>query len=283
MMTAIDPFASLRAGNATNTTTKTSNSEIDTDTFLQLLVAQLRYQNPLDPQDGTEFITQSAQFTMVEKLTSIEKQALNQTATNEVLAASSMIGRRVNAALNTGETPTPIATTSIDIGGNLPVDATAGAQTESTIKIYTSDGAAIPLRVQFTKVDHDGANDWSLRTFVGNQQISGPVTVSFDASGQCTTSGVSISALQLDRIAGTSGKWDESGVALSFGSATDPARLHSGVGGASASARSQDGSDGMTFNGVVTGVRFDINGPILRIGNHEVPMGAVLEVQMPST
>lgn len=281
-MTAIDPFASMRITNM-QSTTRAPNDQFGKDTFLQLLVAQLRYQNPLDPQDGTEFIAQTAQFTMVEKLTEIERQSLNHTATNEVLAASTMIGRRVNVALPTGDAQTPITTTSIDIGGNLPADAPAGTRHESTINIYTDDGTTIPLRVQFTRVDRAGANDWSLRTFVGSQQISGPTTVSFDTSGACTTSGVSITPEQLDRIAGTSGKWGSDGVSLSFGSADDPARLRSGDGQATVAAHGQDGSDGRTLNGVVTSVRFDINGPILRVGNLEVPMGAVLEVQMPPT
>lgn len=36
-------------------------------TFLQLLVAQLENQDPLDPQDGTQFVTELAQFTSVEQ------------------------------------------------------------------------------------------------------------------------------------------------------------------------------------------------------------------------
>jgi flagellar basal-body rod modification protein FlgD len=36
-------------------------------TFLQLLVAQLKYQDPLQPQDGTQFVTQLAQFSDLEQ------------------------------------------------------------------------------------------------------------------------------------------------------------------------------------------------------------------------
>jgi flagellar basal-body rod modification protein FlgD len=36
-------------------------------TFLQLLVAQLKYQDPLAPQDGTQFVTQLAQFSDLEQ------------------------------------------------------------------------------------------------------------------------------------------------------------------------------------------------------------------------
>jgi len=39
--------------------------------FLQLLVAQLKGQNPLDPLDGTQFVSQLAQFSSLEELTSI--------------------------------------------------------------------------------------------------------------------------------------------------------------------------------------------------------------------
>jgi flagellar basal-body rod modification protein FlgD len=39
--------------------------------FLKLLVAQLKGQNPLDPMDGTQFISQLAQFSSVEELINI--------------------------------------------------------------------------------------------------------------------------------------------------------------------------------------------------------------------
>jgi len=95
-MTAIDPFANVRAG-ATNTTTspKTPDDQFGKDTFLKLLVAQLRYQNPLEPQDGSQFLAQTAQFTMVEKLTSLEDEMKSSMSANQVLAASSMIGHEV--------------------------------------------------------------------------------------------------------------------------------------------------------------------------------------------
>src|SRR2546426_6723245 len=39
--------------------------------FLQLLVAQLKGQNPLDPQDPTQFVSQLAQFSSLEELINI--------------------------------------------------------------------------------------------------------------------------------------------------------------------------------------------------------------------
>lgn len=41
----------------------------DKNTFLKLLVAQLKYQDPMNPADGIQFVTQLAQFTSLEQAT----------------------------------------------------------------------------------------------------------------------------------------------------------------------------------------------------------------------
>ncbi|MBC8167305.1 MAG: hypothetical protein H7Y20_15725 [Bryobacteraceae bacterium] len=42
-------------------------TEVSTDQFLQLLVAQVKNQDPLNPTDGVQFLTQLAQFTQLEQ------------------------------------------------------------------------------------------------------------------------------------------------------------------------------------------------------------------------
>lgn len=44
------------------------------DIFMQLLVAQLKYQNPMNPADGIEFMTQLTQFSQLEQTVSIRKE-----------------------------------------------------------------------------------------------------------------------------------------------------------------------------------------------------------------
>ncbi|WP_022661497.1 flagellar hook assembly protein FlgD [Paucidesulfovibrio longus] len=57
----------------TNTTTVAdgSSSTLDSDAFLQLLLTEIEYQDPLDPMDNTEYVAQLAQLSSLEQLTSI--------------------------------------------------------------------------------------------------------------------------------------------------------------------------------------------------------------------
>ena len=48
-----------------------SKAQTQKNQFLQLLVAQLKGQNPLDPLDGTQFVSQLAEFSSLEELTNI--------------------------------------------------------------------------------------------------------------------------------------------------------------------------------------------------------------------
>ena len=52
---------------------KKDNSALGKDAFLQLLVTQMRYQDPLNPQDNAEYLSQLAQFSALEQMTNVSK------------------------------------------------------------------------------------------------------------------------------------------------------------------------------------------------------------------
>lgn len=47
---------------------------VEKEAFLQLLVAQIRHQNPLEPMDGIEFLSELAQFSALEQLAAIREE-----------------------------------------------------------------------------------------------------------------------------------------------------------------------------------------------------------------
>lgn len=65
-----------------------SESGMDKEAFLQLLVAQMKYQDPLEPTSNTEYISQYAQFSQVEQLQ-------NMAGSMDLQRASQLVGQHV--------------------------------------------------------------------------------------------------------------------------------------------------------------------------------------------
>lgn len=55
----------------TQTKTTKANDSLGKDDFLQLLVKQMEYQDPLDPQDNSAYVAQLAQFSSLEQMTNL--------------------------------------------------------------------------------------------------------------------------------------------------------------------------------------------------------------------
>ena len=74
------------------------SNELGKNEFMELLVAQMNNQNPLEPQDNTEFIAQLAQFSQVEgteNLNSTVSDMASELRSSQALQASSMVGQSV--------------------------------------------------------------------------------------------------------------------------------------------------------------------------------------------
>lgn len=80
--------------------TKKSNDALDKEAFLQLLVAQMQYQDPLEPTSNTEYISQLATFSELEAMTNLNDSMAIQ-------RASQLVGQKVTiqtTSATTGET-----------------------------------------------------------------------------------------------------------------------------------------------------------------------------------
>lgn len=63
----------VQALNQRRASDEASEADLGREDFLAMLLAQLENQDPLDPQDATEFTAQLATFSMLEQLVSIEQ------------------------------------------------------------------------------------------------------------------------------------------------------------------------------------------------------------------
>ena len=76
----------------------TKNEETEKDMFMRLMLAQLENQNPLDPQDGTEFVSQLAEFSTLEGIGNINSSIEDiggMYRSSQALQATTLVGRDV--------------------------------------------------------------------------------------------------------------------------------------------------------------------------------------------
>ncbi|NLM96253.1 MAG: flagellar hook capping protein [Halanaerobiaceae bacterium] len=92
---AINNLASSSGIKNTSRVSEVKNEELGKDAFLQLLVTQLRYQDPLSPMDNGEFIAQMAQFSALEQMQNMNINMENFLRTETLSQGASLIGRTV--------------------------------------------------------------------------------------------------------------------------------------------------------------------------------------------
>ena len=104
-MTAIEPTLPLagaaRTG-ATSASTTTQNTSLDRDAFMKLMIAQMRYQDPSNPMDATQFLAQTAQFTNIELLQKLQESQTQLLSYQSVVLSSSLVGKSVTGTTADG-------------------------------------------------------------------------------------------------------------------------------------------------------------------------------------
>ncbi len=141
--------------------TTVPNDHMGKDAFLKLLVAQLKYQNPLSPMDGTQFISQTAQLTMTEKLEELSKLSETSVLDANRRTAADLVGKTISydngtnvvdgvvtsARMNGGNPILMIGRTEVPLGSVLEVRATlvAPAHASAPAPAVTPTPAATPV------------------------------------------------------------------------------------------------------------------------------------------
>jgi flagellar basal-body rod modification protein FlgD len=126
-------------GSSTTTTTNSASTATPTlgyNDFLQLLLAQMQNQDPLNPTDSTEYVSQLASFSNVEQGINMNSKLDQLLVDTNLTQASTLVGHTIKSADgSTSGTITSVrvdssgATAVLDDGTEVPISAgvTVGA------------------------------------------------------------------------------------------------------------------------------------------------------------
>lgn len=145
------------------------------DDFLKLLVTQMRYQDPLNPMDNTEYAAQLAQFSSLEQLQNLNENAGNQLLVGQSLNNSfltSLLGKEVKAygdGITLGED-------DVNIDYNISYDATV------KIKIYDENGQLVKTIDAGKQNGGDNTFAWDGTSNSGSDLPEGNYTFAVEAT-----------------------------------------------------------------------------------------------------
>jgi flagellar basal-body rod modification protein FlgD len=140
-----DKLKSSSTSSTTNTTSGTSstssNNVLGKDAFLKLLVTQMQYQDPLDPQDNSEYVAQLAQFSSLEQMTNVATSLNKVSTTVDSFSLNSLVGQLSNMI---GKQVTWTQETAVkDSNGNTLVDDNGNEKTVTKKYTGTVKGVSI--------------------------------------------------------------------------------------------------------------------------------------------
>jgi flagellar basal-body rod modification protein FlgD len=92
---ANNPYAS---GNGQAASSDAASAGLNYDNFLQLLIAQMKYQDPTDPMDASEQVAQLATFSQVEQSVKMNSNLQSLIQATSFSQAADMIGKYITSA-----------------------------------------------------------------------------------------------------------------------------------------------------------------------------------------
>ncbi|MCW2638877.1 MAG: flagellar hook capping protein [Dactylosporangium sp.] len=118
MTSPINDILQASGAAPTPSAARKTGGELGKDDFMKLLVAQLRYQDPSSPADPSQFMAQTAQFTMLEKLTNLDDAQQQLVTAQMQFGASNLVGKTVSYTGADGKQATGVVSAVTFTGSN---------------------------------------------------------------------------------------------------------------------------------------------------------------------
>lgn len=94
-MTTVSGVTSTTTTTDTSSSTTSSVGDLDYNAFLKLLIAQLKNQDPTNPTDSTQYLSQLASFSSVEQSIQTNQKLDELLSTSRISQATGLIGKEI--------------------------------------------------------------------------------------------------------------------------------------------------------------------------------------------
>ncbi len=176
----IDSIDGLFNNYSQQTATSANKSILGKDDFMNLMIAQLKNQDPLSPMDNTEFSAQLAQFSSLEQLSNLNELMTQSIDANYLLTqsinntlTSTLIGKDVKLA---GGSISNAGQDDISLGYNI-----TGSASSVKVNIYDSSGVLVRTIEDVPSKSGDNKLSWDFTDNDGNRVTEGTYTFKVEA------------------------------------------------------------------------------------------------------
>ncbi len=137
-MTTVTPTTTAPASTP-GTQAANEAATLGKDDFLKLLVAQLQHQDPMNPTDNTEFMSQMTSYSTLEQVTNMARSNADMAATLTMQQSLGLIGRTVAYVDEAGATHSGVVEKVVTEGGvaTLTVGGVAGIEPARITEVST--------------------------------------------------------------------------------------------------------------------------------------------------
>ena len=180
--------AIVSSASTTSDTSTTASSTLDKDAFLQLLVAQLKNQDPTSAEDPTEMVSQMTSYAQLEQLQNMNTALETLQTQNTGLFQAEAVGL-VGKTVRVSSASFPLEDGSAAIGVELEADAAS-----VVLKISDASGKVVATLDEGSQKAGSLSFDWNGLDSSGNALADGTYTVAVaarDSSGSAVTASTS--------------------------------------------------------------------------------------------
>lgn len=130
-MSRIDSNAGVAASSAAGAKVGKGMEDVDMDSFMKLLIAEMQHQDPMNPMDNSQMIQQISQIREIGATNQLTETLSTLSANQQMVTASGLIGREITALGESGDVTGVVDRVSVEVDED--------DKNSRTVKVHVGD------------------------------------------------------------------------------------------------------------------------------------------------